>query len=326
MKLATIAVKDSTTGTAGRAAVGAGADEFLDLEAASHALPEVNILPSTMKELLAGGAALLDEVRAALDELAGVSIDAREALHKKGVLRRASEVEFLAPVPNPQAVLSVGLNYRRHLAEMEGTPVPKYPSAFFKTVASLTGSGSPIIVPPQCPDMIDYEAELAFVFGRRCHNVGADEAMDYVAGYTIANDVSARDWLGEVFAAEGTFAAALAWERNIMGKNLPSFTPCGPWIVTTDEIADPHDLDMSLTLNGETMQETKTDDLIFGLPEIISYFSQWYRFEPGDIVTTGTPAGVGFGRDPKVFMKPGDTVEVTISGIGSLGNPVVAAA
>ena len=173
--------------------------------------------------------------------------------------------------------------------------------------------------------MVDYEAELSFVFGRTCHNVGVGEAMDYVAGYTIANDVSARNWVGEVMAAQGVFPAAQAWERNIMGKNFPTFTPCGPVIVTADEIADPHDLDLSLTLNGTVMQATKTDDLIFDLPQIIAYFSQWYRFQPGDIVTTGTPAGVGFGRDPKVFLKPGDTVAVTISGIGTLQNPVVAA-
>ncbi len=326
MKLATIATNDGGSGTAGRVAVAAGADEFLDLAAASHALAGVNILPATMKQLLAGGAALHDEVRAALDELAGLSVDAREDLHRRGVLRRVGEVAFLPPVPDPSMILSVGLNYRRHLAEMKGTPVPVNPSAFLKTPSSLTGSGSPIVIPPQCPDMVDYEAELCFVFGRTCHNVSADEAMDYVAGYTIANDVSARDWIAEVFAAEGAFPAAQAWERNIMGKNLPTFTPCGPVIVTADEIADPHDLDLSLTLNGETMQATKTDDLIFGLPEIIAYFSRWYRFQPGDIVTTGTPSGVGFGRDPKVFLKPGDVVEVTVSGIGTLSNPVVAGA
>lgn len=324
MKLATIATRESGPDSGGRAAVLAGGDEWLDIEAASHALAEVNLLPATMRELLAGGAALRDEVRAALDELAGLSVDAREDLHRRGVLRRTDELRFLPPVPNPSLILSVGLNYHRHLAEMKGTPVPQNPSAFLKAPSSLAGSGAAIVIPRQCPDMVDYEAEFCFVFGRTCHNVAVDEAMDYVVGYTIANDVSARDWIGEVFAAEGVFAAAQAWERNIMGKNLPTFTPCGPVIVTADEIADPHDLDLSLTLNGETMQATKTDDLIFTLPEIIAYFSQWYRFAPGDIVTTGTPSGVGFGRDPKAFLKAGDTVEVTVSGVGTLVNHVVA--
>ncbi|MBO6783348.1 MAG: fumarylacetoacetate hydrolase family protein, partial [Alphaproteobacteria bacterium] len=208
--------------------------------------------------------------------------------------------------------------------EMEGTPAPKFPSAFMKTVSSLTGSGKPIVVPPQCPDMIDYEGEFCFVFGRTCHRVSEDEAMDYVAGYTIANDVSARDWVGDVFTATEPFPAILAWERNVMGKQLPTFTPCGPVITTADEIGDPHDLLLEFRLNGETLQSTRTDDLIFNIPQIISYFSQWYRFEPGDIVTTGSPAGVGVGRDPKVFMKPGDVAEVSLEGVGTLSNPVVA--
>jgi 2-keto-4-pentenoate hydratase/2-oxohepta-3-ene-1,7-dioic acid hydratase in catechol pathway len=325
MKLATIVTKRNEADRAGRVVVAAGGDEYLDLAAASHALPEVNILPATMKELLAGGPTLMAEAQTCLDELAGMSVDARENLHRAGVLHRAAEVTFLPPVPEPSLILSVGLNYRRHLAEMAGTPVPKNPSAFIKVASSLTGAGAPIVLPAHCADMVDYEGEFCFVFGRACHNVGVDEAMDYVAGYTIANDVSARNWIGEVMRAEGTFPAAQAWERNIMGKNFPTFTPCGPVMVTADEIADPHDLDLSLTLNGETMQATKTDDLIFGLPEIIAYFSQWYRFRPGDIVTTGTPSGVGFGRDPKVFLAPGDTVAVTIQGIGTLTNPVVAA-
>jgi acylpyruvate hydrolase len=228
----------------------------------------------------------------------------------------------LAPIPNPKLILSVGLNYWKHLEEMAGTPIPKNPAAFIKTRSSLSGSGNPIFVPPQCPDMLDYEGELCFVFGEQCHNVDVDEAMEYVAGYTIANDVSARDWVGEVFGSKETFPAIHAWERNINGKQLPGFTPCGPVLVTKDEILDPHNLQMTLTLNGEVMQSTKTDDMIFKLPELISYFSQWYQFNPGDIVTTGSPAGVGFGRNPKVFMKPGDTVEVEVEGIGVLSNMI----
>ena len=148
--------------------------------------------------------------------------------------------------------------------------------------------------------------------------------MDYVAGYTMANDVSARDWVADVFSATEPFPSILAWERNIMGKLLPSFTPCGPVIATKDEVEDPHDLLLEFRLNGEVMQSSRTDDLIFNVPQIVSYFSKWYRFEPGDIVTTGTPAGVGVGRNPKVFMKPGDHAEVSLGGIGVLSNPVIA--
>jgi 2-keto-4-pentenoate hydratase/2-oxohepta-3-ene-1,7-dioic acid hydratase in catechol pathway len=191
-------------------------------------------------------------------------------------------------------------------------------------MSSLTGSGKPIFVPPQCPDMIDFEGEFTFVFGKPCHNVSEAEAMSYVAGYTICNDVSARNWAPEFFAAKGNFEAIHSWERNIMGKLLPSFTPCGPVMVTADEIRDPHDLQLTTTLNGQVMQSTKTDDLIFKLPAQIAYFSKWYRFSPGDLVTTGSPSGVGFGRNPKVFMKAGDTIEVEIEGIGKLSNRLAA--
>lgn len=313
MKLATL-----DTGGSGSAALLSSHNELLDLTASGLA----EGIPARVADIL-GSEAALDAARAVLDKLEGLSADETQNLRDTGSLVALDSADLLAPVPRPNLILSVGLNYHRHLAEMAGTPAPAYPSAFMKTVASLTGSGKPIIVPPQCPDMIDYEAEFTFVFGRTCHNVSADEAMDYVAGYTIANDVSARDWVADVFAAKEPFPSILAWERNIMGKLLPTFTPCGPVIVTKDEIADPHDLLLEFRLNGEVMQSSRTDDLIFNIPEIVSYFSQWYRFEPGDIVTTGTPAGVGVGRDPKVFMKPGDRAEVTLEGVGTLSNPVV---
>jgi 2-keto-4-pentenoate hydratase/2-oxohepta-3-ene-1,7-dioic acid hydratase in catechol pathway len=149
--------------------------------------------------------------------------------------------------------------------------------------------------------------------------------MGYVAGYTICNDVSARDWVAGVFQAEGRFGPILGWERNILGKQLPTFTPCGPVMVTKDEIRDPHDLQLTTRLNGTVMQSTKTDDLIYKLPQLISYFSRYYRLEPGDFMTTGSPSGVGFGRNPKVFMKAGDTIEVEIEGIGTLSNRLAAA-
>ena len=144
--------------------------------------------------------------------------------------------------------------------------------------------------------------------------------MDYVVRYTIANDVSARDWIPDIKKGEPPFGPIHGWERNIMGKNLPGFTPCGPVIVTKDEIADPYDLHLQTRLNGEVMQDTKTDDLIFKIPEIVAYYSQWYRFRPGDFVTTGSPSGVGVGRDPQVFMHAGDTVEIELEGVGTLVN------
>ena len=300
-----------------------GNDTVLDLAALKVILPEAYLVPNSMRKILEAGVAGMETVAHCLAQVDSMADDEKAILTDAGILSPLAELPLLAPVPNPKLILSVGLNYWKHLEEMAGTPTPKHPAAFIKTRDSLSGSGNPIYVPPQCPDMIDYEGELCFVFGRQCHNVQADEAMSYVAGYTIANDVSARNWVGEVLASSNTFPAIHAWERNINGKQLPGFTPCGPVLVTKDEIKDPNNLQMTLTLNGEVMQSTKTDDMIFKLPELISYFSQWYQFNPGDIVTTGSPAGVGFGRDPKVFMKPGDVVEVEVEGIGKLSNTVV---
>jgi 2-keto-4-pentenoate hydratase/2-oxohepta-3-ene-1,7-dioic acid hydratase in catechol pathway len=301
-----------------------GDNELLDLITLGSVVPEAKGIPAEMCDLLAGGDAALAAVRKCIDRVEAMTPGEQDGLRQSNIMQAWDDVSFLPPMPNPAMVLSVGLNYRRHLEEMENTPVPANPAAFVKNSASLTGAGKPIIAPPQCPDMIDFEGEFSFVFGRECHNVSEDEALDYVAGYTIANDVSARDWVGAIFAAEKPFEAIAAWDRNILGKQLPTFCPCGPVIVTKDEIVDPHDLQLTTTLNGEVMQSTKTDDLVFNLPQIISYFSFWYRFRPGDIVTTGSPAGVGVGRKPPVFMKPGDVVEIEVEGIGTLSNPIIA--
>jgi acylpyruvate hydrolase len=320
MKLLTI-----DRGPHGHVGVLTGKDEVLDLAALALAWTPARMIPPTVRGILEVGPDALDAVKRAVDHVARLSADARQSLAAAQAVRPFAGTPLLAPIPEPKLILSAGMNYGRHLKEMSGTPTPDYPTAFIKPTTSLTGSGKPIVVPPQCPDMIDYEGEFTFVFGRTCHRVTEAEAMSYVAGYTIANDVSARNWAPEFFAAKGNFDAIHTWERNIMGKLLPSFTPCGPVMATADEIADPHDLQMTLTLNGEVMQSTKTDDLIFKVPQIISYFSQWFQFSPGDIVTTGSPSGVGFGRKPPVFMHPGDKVEVEIEGIGKLSNTLVAA-
>ncbi|MEP4380873.1 MAG: fumarylacetoacetate hydrolase family protein [Paracoccaceae bacterium] len=321
MKLATI---ENRADHAHVAAVTAD-NELLDLVVLRHTLPAAKEVPAEMRDLLAGGDAALKAVQDCLDAVAAMSAVEQTALRNSGVLQAWDEASFLPPVPDPSIILSIGLNYSAHLEEMEGTPTPPRPTGFTKTQTALTGHCGDIIAPPQCPDMIDYEGELTFVFGKSCHNVTQDEAMDYVAGYTIANDVSARDWVGPVFTATEPFEAIAAWDHNILGKQLPTFCPCGPVIVTKDEIPDPHDLQLTVTLNGEVMQSSSTDDLIFNLPQIISYYSTFYRFSPGDIVTTGSPPGVGVGRKPPVFMKPGDLIEVEIEGIGKLSNTIAAA-
>jgi len=243
-------------------------------------------------------------------------------MHAAGALLDAGTVRYRPPIPDPGFILSVGMNYREHLEEMN-TPIPTLPAAFVKAPSSLTGSGEPIVLPPDHAGMVDFEGELCFVFGRDCHRVSEAEAMEYVAGYTIANDVSARDWVPGIFTADGNMAAIHAWEVNILGKQYPTFTPLGPALVTRDEIADPGALRLVTRLDGEVMQDTLTE-LVFPIARLIAHYSQWYRFRPGDVVTTGSPSGVGFGRDPKVFMKPGQRIEVTIEGIGTLSNPVAA--
>ena len=297
----------------------------LDLAILSTVLPAARLVPGSVRAILEAGEDALALVAKCLAAVERMTAGERDGLAERGAIRPFAGTPLAPPIPDPRLILSAGLNYGRHLEEMSGTPRPPHPTAFIKAACTLTGSGKPILVPPQCPDMIDYEGEFTFVIGRTCHNVSEADAMGYVAGYTICNDVSARDWVAGVFQAEGRFEPILGWERNILGKQLPTFTPCGPVMVTKDEIRDPHDLQLTTRLNGTVMQSTKTDDLIYKLPQLISYFSRYYRLEPGDFMTTGSPSGVGFGRNPKVFMKAGDTIEVEIEGIGTLSNRLAAA-
>jgi 2-keto-4-pentenoate hydratase/2-oxohepta-3-ene-1,7-dioic acid hydratase in catechol pathway len=218
-------------------------------------------------------------------------------------------------------VLSVGMNYHEHLKEMK-TPVPQKPAAFTKSVASIIGPGHAIILPAAHPDMVDWEGEFSIVIGKPCHNVKAARALDYVAGYTIVNDVSARDWVAPIFASTGIMGPIHAWEHNLLGKMYPTFCPMGPVLATRDEVADPDNVRIRTRLNGKIMQDASTDDLVFRVADLIEYYSQFYVFKPGDVITTGSPSGVGFGRSPKVFMKDGDVIEVEVEGIGTLSNPV----
>lgn len=220
-----------------------------------------------------------------------------------------SDVDLLAPVPRPGKTICIGLNYRDHAAE-SNMPVPKSPVSFSKYVTSITGPLAPVYLPAGS-QQVDYEAEMAIVIGRRARHVSRDEALDYVLGYTNFNDVSARDFQ----FADGQ------WQR---GKACDTFAPIGPAIVTTDEIPDPHALRIQLRLNGQTMQDSTTQQLIFGVDVLVSFLSQTVTLEPGDIIATGTPPGVGFARKPPVFLKPGDVMEVEVEGLGVLRNPVMA--
>lgn len=221
------------------------------------------------------------------------------------------EGRLLAPLI-PVDILCIGLNYRKHAAE-GGSPPPDNPILFMKTVSAVQDPHGPIQLPTHLKsDKVDYECELAVVIGKECYNVSKDEALDYVLGYTCANDVSARDWQKNGGGGQ--------WCR---GKTFNTFCPLGPVLVTADEIPDPNALSIRTVLNGNTMQDWNTDDMIFDVPTLIAFLSASTRLLPGTVILTGTPHGVGFAQDPPVFLKDGDTVSIEIEGIGTLTNPVV---
>ena len=312
-----------TLSAAGRATPGVLAgEEILDLVAACPSLPAAMQVPQSVRGILEAGDAALALIGSIRDEVLADRGSLRERLRSRAALVAAAQAKLLAPLPDPGLILAAGLNYHAHLKEMKGTPIPEKPASLYKSSAAVIGPGAPIVPPREWADMVDWEGEFSAVFGRHCHRVKASEALDYIAGYTIINDVSARNWVRDVFSAEGTFGPILAWEHNILGKQFPTFCPMGPAIATRDEIPDPGKVHITTTLNGQVMQSARTDDLIFGLPTLIEYYSQFYRFRPGDVITTGSPSGVGFGRKPQVFMKPGDVVAVTVKEIGTLSNPI----
>jgi len=234
---------------------------------------------------------------------------ALEQAKQKGWLVNSSDAYWFAPVPRPGKLICIGLNYRDHAAE-SNMPIPEQPVIFSKFSSCVIAPGEPVVIPSKS-QQVDYEAELAVVIGRTAKNVKASEAYNYVLGYTAVNDVSARDFQ----FADGQ------WQR---GKSCDTFAPMGQVIVTTDEIPDPHKLSIKLVLNGQTMQNSNTNQLIFGVPALIEFLTESITLEPGDVIATGTPPGVGFARKPPVFLKPGDQMEVLIEGIGGVGNPVVA--
>jgi acylpyruvate hydrolase len=219
------------------------------------------------------------------------------------------EVKLRAVVPRPAKIVCVGLNYLNHVGET-GREIPEYPVLFTKFAETLTGPGDPIAVPPES-SQVDYEGELAVVIGRPGRRIPSRAALTHVAGYTIANDVTMRDFQYKT-------------HQWLQGKAWQASTPVGPWLVTPEEAGDPSALDISLVLNDTVMQQANTGQLVFDIPELIARVSEIVMLVPGDLILTGTPGGVGFRRDPQVFLKPGDRVRVEISAIGALDNPVVA--
>jgi len=279
------------TPTGPHAAVQVG-DHFIDLFATD------STLPNSVKNLLVADQQTLLRIREACESSSAVKVP-------------VSEATFLPPVPDPAKILCVGLNYRDHAIE-GGKAIPTEPVLFGKFSNTLIAHGDTIRL-PKISNKVDYEAELVIVVGKSGRNISEADALNHVAGYTVGHDVSARDWQ---FRGEE--------KQWIIGKTFDTFAPTGPVVVTADEVGDPHKLQIQLRLNGVTMQNSNTKEFIFTVPQMIAFLSQVVTLEPGDLIFTGTPPGVGAARKPPVFLKDGDVTEVEIEKLGILRNPVAA--
>ena len=266
-----------------------GREVIVDLLAADASLP------ASIRALLEAGPPALQKAEAAAEEATGYL--------------ELSAIKLAAPIPNPDKILCIGLNYADHAAE-SGQPLPDYPIVFSKYSNTVIGSGDAIML-PKVTDQVDYEAELGFVIGKRARHVSEADALEYVAGYLNVNDVSARDY--QTRTSQWT-----------MGKSFDTFAPMGPALVTADELPDPHNLAIRLWIGADTLQDSSTSQLIFSVPQLLADISQVMTLQPGDIVSTGTPPGVGAARRPPRWLKPGETVNMEIEGLGVLSNPVVA--
>jgi 2-keto-4-pentenoate hydratase/2-oxohepta-3-ene-1,7-dioic acid hydratase in catechol pathway len=268
------------------------------------------LVPADMTGFLAAGDPAMDAARAALAFAQDRIRTRRDDAMASGLLFATDEPGFRleAPVSRPRKVLAVGVNYKDHSAET-GIALPKRPMIFAKEATCIVGPGAPIEKPRFSP-FLDWEGELCFVVGKPARHVPADRALEHVAGYMIGHDVSVRDW--QVHS-----------QTMMMGKCFDTHGPTGPWLVTRDDVPDPQALALRTTVNGVVKQDASTSQMIFGVAALVEYLSQATTLEPGDVVFTGTPAGVGVARDPKEFLKAGDVVRIEITGLGALENPVV---
>lgn len=252
-------------------------------------------IPQTMLEFLSAGAGALAAMQQAIDN------------SKSGI--PLSAVQLLAPIPRPGKLLGIGLNYADHIDET-GRDRPEYPMFFTKQSTCVIGPSADIHI-PKVSDKVDYEGELGIVIGKRCRHVNVEDAHQVIAGYTIVNDVTVRDWQNR----------SPTWT---VGKSFDTHGPMGPWIVTADEISDPHNLDLQTWVDGELRQNANTRQMLFNCYEMIAYLTQAFTLEPGDVISTGTPSGVGVKMKPRGYLQAGQTVTIRISGIGALSNGVIA--
>jgi acylpyruvate hydrolase len=263
--------------------------------------------PSDMAGLLSAGDTAMQAARKVADFAEEQLVAGGRITAPENIVYPADQVTLLPPVPRPDKLICLGLNYPD---PANPDSIPKYPILFLKTVNTLSGHNQPIMI-PRASDQIDYEGELAIVIGRRGKHIPQNEALDYIAGYTIANDVGARD----------LEARSSQW---ITGKILDTFCPLGPVLVPRDEVPDHGALAIRTTLNGEVVQYGNTRDMIFDVPSIVHYLSTLATLEPGDVILTGSPKGIGAIPAPRRFMQPGDVVSIEIEGLGTLTNPVIA--
>ena len=251
-------------------------------------------LPNNMRALLEAGR--LDEVSSKLGDFDGETIS-------------VGDIEYLPLISEPGKIICIGRNYAAHAAE-GGAEVPTYPEIFYRGKTSLLAQGAPI-VRPKCSEQLDYEGEFVFVVGKTCRHATEDNALDFIAGYSLFNDATLRDY--QRFSSQWT-----------IGKNFDATGPFGPELVTSDELPDGLiGLTLTTTLNGEVMQNAEIDNLVFPVRTLVALLSECMTLEPGDVVVTGTPAGVGYARKPPIWMKPGDVVEVSVEGLGTLSNTVI---
>lgn len=283
-------------------------DDVLDLPGAAAAMDIAGWPPDLdLRAFLGMGESALDKARRTIAAVEREIAAGRTGqLVAQGLLHPLDGLKLMAPVPSPSKVIAIGLNYRDHARE-QGAPIPDRPIIFAKFPTSVIGPGDTITWDPALTQQVDYEAELAVVMGKTARNVREQDAYSFVAGYTCGNDVSARD-------------LQFGDRQWVRGKSLDTFCPLGPALVTPDEIADPHALAIRALLNGEVMQESRTSEMIFGVPELIAFASRAFTLLPGDVILTGTPHGVGVFRKPPVFLKDGDRVAIEIEKIGRLEN------
>ena len=290
----------SFVGTNGVARLAAVTDRgLIDLRTAARNLGAASDVFADMVSFLAAGGAAASEAERLAKE------------PPQGSVVPVTGIRLLPPVPRPGKIVAVGLNYRDHQIESGAKEAPKAPMIFAKFTSSIVAAEDAIVIPPGDPQ-VDYEAEMAVVIGKKGKAIPEAKALEYVAGYMPLNDVSARAW-------------QFADKQWVRGKSCDTFCPTGPYLTTRDEVADPHALAIRARVNGATLQDSNTAKMIFKVPQLIAHISASITLEPGDIIATGTPEGVGAFRTPPIFLKPGDVVEIEIETLGVLRNPVVAA-